>query len=376
MIKQILILNYEYPPLGGGAANATYHLLKQFEDSKQFNITLITSSTDKQKKLSDNDNITIHYLDIGKKGNIHYQSSKELLTYSVKALSLARKLNKTQKFDLVHAFFGIPCGFIAMLLGIPFIVSLRGSDVPFYSRRWYYLDIFIFRYLSKLIWYKAKKVIANSQGLKNLALKTYPNKNISIIPNGVDTNLFYPAKKSNPDLVILFVGRLIERKGVDTLINAFAKVLNVIPCHLIIAGDGNQRTHLESLANRLGLSKSIDFLGVVEHKDLPEIYRKSDIYVLPSKNEGMSNTCLEAIASGLPVIITETGGTAELLKGNGIIIEPDNVISLKEALLDLLKDTNKRKQFGTISRELAKQMSWHNVANAYEKFYKSDFEKI
>jgi hypothetical protein len=100
--KHILILNYEYPPLGGGAANATYHLLKQFKESEQFNITLITSSTSKYciEKLSDN--ITIHYLDIGKKGNIHYQSSKELLTYSLKAFFFAKKLKKKQRFDIVH----------------------------------------------------------------------------------------------------------------------------------------------------------------------------------------------------------------------------------------------------------------------------------
>jgi glycosyltransferase involved in cell wall biosynthesis len=263
----------------------------------------------------------------------------------------------------LHAFFGIPCGFIAMLLGIPFIVSLRGSDVPFYSQRWYYLDIFIFRYLSKLIWYKAKKVVANSEGLKILALKTYSKKNISIIPNGVDTNIFYPAKNSNNgDVVILFVGRLIERKGVDTLITAFASLVNTIPCRLIIAGDGNQRTNLELLVDKLGISNYVDFLGVVEHKNLPEIYRKSDIYVLPSKNEGMSNTCLEAIASGLPIIMTQTGGTTELVK--------NNVNDLKIALLELLKDINKRQQFGMVSRKLAEQMSWHNVANAYKSLYK------
>lgn len=107
----------------------------------------------------------------------------------------ARKLQAEKNYDMVHAFFGIPCGLVAMLLKIPYLVSRRGSDVPFYNRRFYWLDKLIFKRLSRIDWSKAKKVVANSVGLKELALKSSPGLQISMIYNGVDLDRFYPPKK-------------------------------------------------------------------------------------------------------------------------------------------------------------------------------------
>ena len=124
-MKKILILNYEFPPLGGGAANATYYLLKEFSKFPDLELDLVTSSVDKFRIEQFAPNIRIHYLDINKKGNLHYQSIKDLLTYSWKSLKYCKKLKQEAKFDLIHAFFSSPCGYIAMKLKIPYIVSLR-----------------------------------------------------------------------------------------------------------------------------------------------------------------------------------------------------------------------------------------------------------
>jgi uncharacterized membrane protein len=200
---RILILNYEFPPLGGGAGNATYYLLKEFSkpEHKNLGIDLITSSVNKFKIEKFSDNIKIHYLNIGKKGNLHYQSTKDLLSYSWKVYIYSKKIMKKGHFDLIHTFFGIPCGHLAMMLKyeykIPYIVSLRGSDVPFYNKRFYWLDKFVFKRLSKEIWKNSKAVITNSKGLKNLALKASPNQKIDVIYNGVDIKEFKPEKKKS-----------------------------------------------------------------------------------------------------------------------------------------------------------------------------------
>lgn len=136
----ILFLNYEYPPLGGGAGNATWYLLKEYEKMPDLQVTLVTSSTGSFRMERPSDNVTIYYLDIGKRGSLHYQSSKDLLKYSWKAWLFCRRYLKGNHIDLIHAFFGIPCGLIALLLGKPYIVSLRGSDVPFYNNRFHWLD--------------------------------------------------------------------------------------------------------------------------------------------------------------------------------------------------------------------------------------------
>ena len=182
----VLFLNYEYPPLGGGAANATKYLLKEYGKRDDVGVHLITSSTDGFRSENPYPNVTIDYLDIGKDGNIHYQSQKDLLTYSWKAFQQAKSLIKEKKFDVVHAFFGIPCGFVAQRLGLPYIVSLRGSDVPFYNPRFEKLDRYVFSHLSKDIWKKSLATIANSQGLKDLALETAPKQEIGVIYNGID----------------------------------------------------------------------------------------------------------------------------------------------------------------------------------------------
>jgi len=364
------MLNYEFPPLGGGSANATYYLLKEFAGKKEIKIDLITSSTNSYREERFSDNIRIYYLDIGKRGYLHYQSNKDLLTYSLKAYMFARNLIRQKTYDLVHAFFGIPCGYIAMKLGLPYIVSLRGSDVPFYSRRFYWLDKLFFRRLSFKIWKNSVAVLANSEHLKTLALKTAPKQFIDVIPNGVDTDLFqkYP-KKSNPQFTVLYAGRLIERKGLNYLLDAFAQLNGQKDCRLILVGSGDQEALLKKQAEQTGQGQSVYFFGAVSHNLLPPFYRQADVFVIPSLNEGMSNALLEAMASGLPVIATDTGGTDELVRNNGIIVEKKDAGSLFRALNLLKSDISLRRDMGLNSLLKAKHMSWADSADRYLKIY-------
>ena len=366
-MRRILILNYEFPPLGGGAANATYYLLKEFAKDETLQIDLVTSSVDKYRTEQFAPNITIHYLDIGKKGNLHYQSNKDLLKYSYQAYKYSKKLVKNNEYDLVHAFFGIPCGFIAMRLGLPYIVSLRGSDVPFYNARFYWLDTLLFKRLSQRIWRHARAVVANSQELKNLAHRSVPEQEIGIIYNGVDIAEFTPKDKEDQHqtkLTLISTGRLIERKGYRYLIEALAGLEDV---SLTLIGDGNQRTELEALAATHGVS--VTFLGPQPHEDIPALLTRADVFVLPSLNEGMSNSILEAMAAGLPIIATDTGGSAELIDGNGIIVSKADVAALRAATLTLKADPTLRATMRARSRERALKMSWQAVAGEYRKLY-------
>ncbi|MDL1964023.1 MAG: glycosyltransferase family 4 protein, partial [Deltaproteobacteria bacterium] len=108
-------------------------------------------------------------------------------------------------------------------------------------------------------------------------------------------------------------------KGIRFLIEAVGRLKND-PVELTLIGDGNCEEELKELAKDLGVSDRVMFKGYVNHDSIGEIYRKSDLFVLPSQNEGMSNALLEAMASGLSVIVTDTGGTTELLDGNGVVV--------------------------------------------------------
>ena len=363
---RILLLNYEYPPLGGGAGNATRYLLKAFSQIDDLHIDLVTSSVDKFRVEPLYDRITGHFLDINKKGSLHYQSIKDLLLYSWKSYRYSQKLVSQNKYDLIHAFFGIPCGFVAMKLKLPYIVSLRGSDVPGYNQRFALMDRLIFARLSRTVWKRAKRVIANSQGLKDLAQKNSPDQPIEIIPNGVDAESFLVRKKfmNNGRLKVLSVGRLIPRKGMVYLVQAIKGMQNV---SLNIVGDGPLRNDLQNAS----VGMDVNFLGTLSHDELKNLYSEHDVFVLPSLNEGMSNTVLEAMASGLPVIITDTGGTKELVNGNGFVIPRVDSCALKESIARFISEPSSLNTMGRKSREISQTMRWDNIAWRYKNTYRT-----
>ncbi len=360
------MLNYEYPPLGGGAGNANHYLLREFAKQAGVTIDLVTSSVAKSNIERFSEDITIHYLDIGKKGNAHYQTNKDLLSYSYRAYFYAKKLTRNHRFDLVHAFFGIPCGYLARKLKLPYIVSLRGSDVPFYNKRFERLDKLFFQRMSRNIWKHARFVVTNSEGLKQLALKTSPLEKIDVIWNGVDTDAFTPPPKRTTGKKISAVstGRLIQRKGYQHLIRALEGMND---WDLVLIGDGNMTDELKNLANHLRVD--VRFVGKKNRDDVISYLRQADIFVLPSSNEGMSNSLLEAISCGLPVIVTDVGGSRELVKGNGYIVEKENPAALKTALQNYVKNRELLTLHGKASREIALSLSWRNASRQYLDLY-------
>jgi len=366
---KILTLNYEYPPLGGGAGNATHYLLKEFSKIDGVEIDLVTSSSGKSKEESVSKNIKVYFLDIGKKRNFHYQSYRDLLTYTYKAYGYCKTLVSKNNYDVCHAFFGIPCGWIARKLKVPYIVSLRGSDVPFYNQRFRVLDKLVFQNLSKNIWKEAKAVVANSQGLRALALTTNTDQKIGVIENGVNTEEIFSKDRGIRDFNVInltAVGRLIKRKGYEYLIKA-------ISCDkkfkLSIIGGGNIKNELIDLSKKY--NSNVVFLGEKTHNEVVAHLQEADIFVLSSLNEGMSNATLEAMACGLPIISTDVGGAQELIKNNGIIVKKASAEAIRKALDSYKSDTSLIKEHGAKSFEIAQEMTWQKTAEAYLKKYKS-----
>ncbi|MEA2006615.1 MAG: glycosyltransferase [Patescibacteria group bacterium] len=369
---KVLLLNYEFPPIGGGAATATLNLLREFSKRNDVEVDLITSSVDKERQEQFSENIKIYFLDIEKNGRLHNQSNADLLKYSWKAWRLARKLRKEKKYDLIHSFFGIPCGFVAMLLGMSYVVSLRGSDVPFYSEKYKLLDTLLFQRLSRRIWKKADVVIANSEGLKKLALKSSPKQEIGVIYNGVDTEIFAPSQKKPEEFTIISTSRLEKRKGLEFLVEGFGKFNKQYKdSRLILIGGGDQENKLRKISHDLGAESVVDFVGVLDLGELSKWYKKVDVFSLPSFNEGMSNSLLEAIASGLAIVATDTGGTKELINdSNGIIVEKGSSEDVFRAFEKLYTDRQLLESMKEKSREKALVMSWINMSNQYLEVYK------
>jgi L-malate glycosyltransferase len=378
---KVLFLNYEYPPLGGGAATASFNILNEFSKIPGLEVDLVTSSHDEKFRLEHiGSNIKIHKLPIGKnEKNLHFQSQKDLLIYSWKAYWYSKKLIKSGGYDLSHSFFSVPCGFLSMLFKIqykiPYVVSLRGADVPGYSERFSCLYNLL-KPVIKLIWKKSGSAVSNSEGLKNLALKSKPDQKIDVIYNGIDTEKFKPAHENMPkDKFIVTLGgtRVTARKGIRYLIEAIHKLASKYPqISATIIGEGDEKEKLEKLSQDLEIEDKINFLGRIDNNKIPRYYQESSVFILPSLNEGMSNAMLEALASGLPILATDTGGTKELVTSgeNGYMIKMKDSEDIARKVEILINNADLRLKMAKKSREKSLELSWKKVAAKYYEIYK------
>ncbi|MFH1371304.1 MAG: glycosyltransferase family 4 protein [Planctomycetota bacterium] len=371
---KILMLNYEFPPIGGGAGQAHLAILKQYARRNDIIADVLTSSPKpgfSVERISNN--ITIYKVGVHKK-NLHYWRKIEVIEWIVKAGGPYRRLIKENQYDLVHAFFGLPTGWLCYRTAerLPYIISLRGSDVPGEHAR-LQLEYKLLGPLLKRIWTGAEGLVACSEGLKKRALEFLPSVNINVINNGVELDRFYPAEHNelSKELKLLTVGRLSVTKRVEMLIEA-VEILNrkSRSVHLTIAGGGGMFERLQRLIEQKQLSNIINLAGRIETEQMPDIYRQNNIFVSASMQEGMSNAMLEAMASGLPIVTTRCEGVEELIIDNGVVVEGDTAEALAEGINRLAENQQGYKTMCASARRRAENFGWDKVADQYQQLYR------
>ena len=374
----LLMLNYEFPPIGGGAGKAHLCLLKQFAGNSDLNIDVLTSAPKPGfSRENFSENITIYKVGVHKK-NLHFWRRIEVAEWLFKANSPYRKLLRENNYDLAHAFFGFPTGWLSWRTAkkLPYIISLRGSDVPGQHAR-FKLDYKILGPLFiKPTWKKAVALVACSEGLKQRSLELLSNISIDVIPNGVDLEQFHPANESyappssDRPLRLLTVGRLSVTKRVEMLIDA-AETLRNDGCNLrlTISGGGALEPHFRQLVSDRGLGEIIELTGRIESEKMPQLYRENDIFISASMQEGMSNAMLEAMASGLPIITTRCEGVDELIAENGIVVEPADAGQIAKAVKKLADDEDSYKRMSAAARNQAEKFTWSRVAKKHLALY-------
>jgi len=368
------MLNYEFPPIGGGAAQAHQSLLRQYAGVENLHVDVLTSAPKPGAVIEKfSENITIYKVGLHKK-QLHFWRRSEVIEWLVKAGFYYRRLLRENDYDLAHAFFGFPTGWLCYrsVKKLPYIISLRGSDVPGQHAR-LQLDYKMLAPIFRAIWKKAAALVACSQGLKDRALRFMPSVPVEVIPNGVDLDRFHPARNSKkPDgLRLLTVGRLSVTKRIELLIDA-VEILHTDghKLGLTIAGGGQLEQELRHLVQQKGLNDIIKVTGRVDPEDMPQMYRQSDIFVSASMQEGMSNAMLEATASGLPIITTRCEGAEELVADNGMVVEEASGEAIAQAIKKLANDRPLCKQMAEAARSRAEQFTWNRIAEKYLALYK------
>ena len=245
------------------------------------------------------------------------------------------------------ALFIVP----AHIRGIPYVLHMHGGDFPrFYAHsRWPGRQAFI-----RWIYHRARHVIALSTEWRAAILAMAPASRVSVIPNPVEI----PALPSPLDAAppgVLFMGVLEERKGVHDLLRAWPAVLEAFPdARLVLAGSG-ARESVESLAQRLGVSESVEMPGWVSPAECARLLQRAWVFTLPSHFEALPMAVLEAMAAGVPVVATRVGGIPMAVRNgqSGLLFDPLDVEALSAALRRLLGDAGERRAMGAAGRARA-----------------------
>lgn len=274
-------------------------------------------------------------------------------------------------YDIIHAHWLIPQGIVQSFFSKPYVVTGHGGDVTSLNKG-------ILKALKTKCLRKAEHVTVVSEDLKGKVEELAPQVCPSVISMGVDTGKF-GRQHYVPDhfgqknkKVVLFVGRLAEKKGVTYLIRAMKE----IDAMLVIVGDGPLRHELQVQAEELEKGK-VKFLGGKTHEELKVIFASADVFAAPSvtakdgDQEGLPTVVMEAMASGLPVVASRSGGIPQLITDgvNGLLCEEKNVRQLKDNISKLLNDEELYRRLVEEEKKTISNYDYRTIARRYMEIY-------
>ena len=268
--------------------------------------------------------------------------------------------HKNQPFDLIHAYFLTQAGFVAAYtgkyLGLQSVVSIRGNDIE--------RAVFDPAKFSHILYalQNAAAVTANASILVKKA-QALVDREIAWIPNGVDVTRFRPMERNSSlaealgleeEKIIGFAGELREKKGLTTLLRAYAQIVETHSAVLLIVGDirpGEDQKIFDEIKSSIPHAKIV-VTGYVSNHDLPSYYLLMDAIVHPSLRDGLPNVLLEAMACGKPVIATPVGGVMDVLDDcrNGRLVPINDVHSLSTVIQEVLSDKIMQENLGNAAR--------------------------
>ena len=285
---------------------------------------------------------------------------------------LFRELHRHQDdFDIVHAHshLYLSTNMAAVLSNFhetPLVLTNHGlfsQSAPAWFNESYLrtLGRFTFNAADRVLCYTA----TDEQRLREFGVSTP----VSLVNNGVDCEKFSPTEESSNPPEILFVGRLVETKGVEELLEAFARIN--IEARLRFVGGGPLRDQLEKDVYQLGVSDQVSFTGQIPNDELPGVYAQSSVFALPSSREGLPRTVLEALACGTPVVTSDLPQLKPLIDGVGMTVPQDDISALAKALEQVLSDSELRARFGSTGRKrVVEDYSWKETVRQTTAVYR------
>ncbi|MGA9532681.1 MAG: glycosyltransferase family 4 protein [Anaerolineales bacterium] len=368
---RLLVLNYEFPPVGGGGGRASAELCGALA-ARGHEIRVLTASLPAGEPAEQAEGYQVIRVP-------SWRASRFVATFidmaSYILVGVRPGLSQIREWqpDLVHAHFAVPTGALAYALsrwtGLPYILTVHLGDVPGgvpeKTDRWFrFVDPF-----TPPIWRRAKKVVAVSQYTKQLADARY-GVPVDVIPNGIELQHSQAEPVSDPPRLI-FAGRFQPQKNLPFLMDALDCVRD-LPWQLELVGDGHERAAIEEKTDQLGLQDRVIFRGWVTPSEVRRMLRASDLLVMPSLSEGLPVVGVEALAQGVAIAATAAGGLAELVEDgrNGILCPVGDADGYIEGLRRCLSDRKVLAEMKAQSLRMAERYDIQRVALSYERIFR------
>jgi len=378
VILRILFCNFEYPPLGGGGG--VINALLAEELAKKHDVTVLTSRCMGLPEESTENGVRIIRLAVMLRKQQSAASLVSLLSYVVNGLIQSGRLSQKHAFDVINTHFVLPTGPVgqrlATIAGIPNVLSLHGGDLYDPSKFLSPHRHLIFRVMVRRLLQQATTVVAQSsntiQNAHKYFIKDLP---VELIPLGISRPRSVKGNRNNynladDEIVLITVGRLVARKGLQQLIDIFSKLENE-RVRLVIIGSGPEEHVLKNIANEHNVRSRIIFSGQIDEQEKLELLDIADIYVSTSQHEGFGLVFLEGMAAGLPVVCYDHGGQTDFLEdgATGFIVKLNDTDEFRTRLTRLIDDSRMRDRMSTENLRRVEEYYIENCAQKYEDLF-------
>jgi glycosyltransferase involved in cell wall biosynthesis len=336
----ILILNYEFPPLGGGASPVSYEIGKELV-RRGHAVHVFTMGRRGLPREETVDGIRVHRVP-ALRAKVETCETHEMMTYVISAILHLPRLLRRHRFDVVHCHFLIPTGPVALWIrryyGLPFIVTAHGSDIPGYNPDRFTLEHHFTRPVIRAVLARAHAVTTPSEYLRNLIHANVGSYDVHVIANG---SRDYWDGMRNGKKIIMAAGRFLPRKGFARLLEAFRRLPHD-GWELLLVGDGPDRDRLKRLAHG---DPNVHFTGWLRN-DGPEyryLLNEAQIFALPSNVESQGIAFIEAMSARCAIIGSDSTAVTETVPPTvGYRVPLDSDGQLERALSSLMEDEQLR----------------------------------
>ena len=323
-MNNILMINYEYPPLGGGGGVFNKHLAEAL--AQRYSVTVITSRFGQQPTFEIVNGVELQRVPVALRSDPNAAGLVSMLSFFPSSLLAGIKLLSRRRYDVVHSLFAIPSAPSALLLaklyGKPHLLSILGGDIYDPSKKLSPHRTPLLGHTVATVMRASHAVVSLSSDIRQRAYRHYRGvKDIDVIYLGIPEPQYERLRRAdfgyhNGDILLVTVGRLVSRKAVHELIEV-VRDLNNPRVKLLVIGDGPQGRQLKQTAAALNIHRQVRFLGNVDDNTKFGVMALSDIFVSASRHEGFGLVFLEAMAVGLPVVSYDNGGQEDFIR-NGV----------------------------------------------------------